>query len=693
MHTSNDELLNIGLSKLLKIKDSEIRIATLKQGYQAVDHGIHAGGAFSAVVPIVSLFYGGFINLDVEDPTRIGQDIFVLSKGHAVATMASVYANLGYFDPSILTNSRSVESILNGHPGPVLPGVLVATGPLGQGLAVAQGFAMAGKRDPEFNVFCVTGDGELQEGVAWEAIMHSPTRRLDNLCLLVDKNEGQLDNSDQLIFPMDNLPRQIESFGWRVLDVDGTSYSAMIDALETFAKPPRDGRPTAIVCNTKKGFGAFAQGLNKHKVTLAKDLYEQEMVLQTAQRKARVEEHQYFEKRLIAAGKNDIAQALRGRAKDMNLLIDARSEEKAAISRSVRLRRAPERNKSIRYDRAALPAFAMDAGVAASDVVKQCMSVFARDLKVVSVDADLGSTSGLEGGVSAVDQQRAFNVGVAESNMMCVGEAYAALGANAWVSTFCPFFDWKVLRRIAVGAQERAEAIQALDGWLSKGHGLDLTFLATAANFDTQTNGATHMGNDDAIVFSAIAGLNIIDVSCPNQLVGIMRWIMDGNRGLNYLRIMRAPSGVVYPAGVQFEYGKAYRPYGSADSKVNLVSSGRGVHEAIAAGKILEKKGIAVAVYDMPSFDPVTMSDLLGEDALMVVAEQNNGFIWHEIGRLLLRTSAAVKLDNCMAINVNKADGSYQYVHSATYGQLLSRFGLDPENMAEAVERRLEKKK
>ncbi len=119
-----------------------------------------------------------------------------------------------------------------------------------------------------------------------------------------------------------------------------------------------------------------------------------------------------------------------------------------------------------------------------------------------------------------MDQNRALNVGVAEANMMIIGEAFAALGCNAWVSTFCPFFDWKVLRRIAVGHQERLEAMEAPDGWLSEGHGLDLTFLATAANFETRTNGATHMGNDDITIFDGIGHLKIIDVSCPQQLLG-----------------------------------------------------------------------------------------------------------------------------------------------------------------------------
>ena len=183
----------------------------------------------------------------------------------------------------------------------------------------------------------------------------------------------------------------------------------------------------------------------------------------------------------------------------------------------------------------------------AAEIVTAAMKVFARDPAVVSVDADLASTSGLEAGVAAVDQRRALNVGVAEANMLCIGEGYAIQGFNAWVSTFCPFFDWKVMRRVAVGHQERLEAIAAADGWLSEGHGLDLTMLATAANFETRTNGATHMGNDDNTIFDGLAHLKIVDASCPQQLLAIMRWIMEGNRGLVYLRVMRTPSPVLYP--------------------------------------------------------------------------------------------------------------------------------------------------
>src|SRR5450755_3265381 len=118
----DDFRLRQAILRLLAVKDSDVRLLTLQQSRDAVDQGLHSGGAFSATIPMVALFYGGFLNLNINDPTSVPQDLFVLSKGHAVATLASIYADLGYFDRSLLKNSRSYESTLNGHPGPLLPG-------------------------------------------------------------------------------------------------------------------------------------------------------------------------------------------------------------------------------------------------------------------------------------------------------------------------------------------------------------------------------------------------------------------------------------------------------------------------------------------------------------------------------------------------------------------------------------------
>jgi transketolase C-terminal domain/subunit len=166
----------------------------------------------------------------------------------------------------------------------------------------------------------------------------------------------------------------------------------------------------------------------------------------------------------------------------------------------------------------------------ANKVIELSMKAFAQDERIYSVDSDLASTSGLQAGVGFVDKYRALNAGVAEANMMLLGEAFAILGGNAWVSTFCPFFDWKVMRRIAVGHQERLEVIAEKNGWLSEGHGLDLTMVATAADLETQSNGATHMGNDDVMLFNEVAQLKIINVSCPQQLLGVSKMDHGGKQ-------------------------------------------------------------------------------------------------------------------------------------------------------------------
>jgi transketolase len=688
--------LRDGMLKLLAIKDSDIRILTLEQSRDAIDKGLHSGGAFSAVLPLVALFYGGTIRLDVTNPTRRGQDIFTLSKGHAVAAMASIYAELGYFPASMLRGSRSHASLLNGHPGPVLPGVHIATGPMGQGIGVAQGFAIAGRANPRFDSYCMVGDGELQEGSCWEAIMYASQHGLDNFCVLVDRNNGQLDIHDRMLYPMPPLEEVFRSYGWNAFSVNAMEYDGVYSALQNFRYGARNGRPTVIVCNSKKGFGAFSDFLNKHKVTVPEALLTQELKLQQQQRKHRVDELVHFLDRL---GESSDAEQLRdlllGEAERMHLDVQ---EVKAPdfldqIMGPVLTRRVPERNKRIQYDASALPKLDRSKSYSAAEIVTAAMKVFAQDSRVMSVDSDLASTSGLEAGVAAVDQARALNVGVAEANMMLISEAFAALGYNAWCSTFCPFFNWQVLRRIAVGQQERVEAMHASDGWLSKGHGLDITFLATAANFETRTNGATHMGNDDATTFDGVAHLKIVDVSCPQQMLSIMRWTMEGNKGLTYVRVMRTPSAVLYDAEYEFEYGKGYVLRQSESDRAILISSGRGVHEAASAADACAKKGVNVMVVDMPSIDGDLLMNLYETGLPIIFAEQNNGYIWQNFLKVLYRYRSQANLgtlDRVQTINTLDAEGNKQFIHSATYEELIEVFGLSSTALAAAVQKVVE---
>ena len=682
----SDYALRDGLLKLLAIKDSDIRLLTLRQSAEAVDSGLHAGGAFSATIPMVALFYGGFLRLDIEDPTAPGQDIFTLSKGHAVATMASIYAELGYFDEKLLSGSRSHHSLLNGHPGPILPGVHIATGPMGQGIGVAQGFAIAGRQSPRFDSYAMVGDGELQEGSCWEVAMYAGQAHLDNLCVLVDRNYGQLDVHNRTLFPMPPLAECFRSFGWNAHNVDATQYDGVVAALERFRFGPRDGKPTAIICNTTKGYGAFSDGFNKHKITGTAGVLQQEIALQRDRRAARVLEFQQTLSRLrFEDDANTSVTLLTKAAEAMHL--DVAAEEMPQRVGPVLTKRVPPRNKAVRYDAAKLPVLDRAKQYAASDMVTAGMKVFAADARVVSIDSDLASTSGLEAGVGAVDQQRALNVGVAEANMMLIGEAMAALGRQVWTSTFCPFFNWQVLRRIAVGQQERLEAMAAPDGWLSEGHGLDLTFLATAADFETRTNGATHMGNDDLLTFDATAQVQIVNVSCPQQMLSLMRWTMEGNRGLLYIRVMRTPSAVLYGPDYQFEFGKGSVLRGDDSDTIVLISSGRGVHEALAAAELCAKDGVGVTVVDMPTIDDDLLVQLAGSGKTLVFAEQSNGYIWLNFGKVLYRHRDRIggKPGPVVTINTLDVGGKPQFIHSATYEELIEVFGLSAAALAQRV--------
>lgn len=693
--TTTDYLLRQGILKLLAIKDSDVRTLTLEQCRDAVDKSLHAGGAFSATIPLVALYYGGFINIDVADPTRRGQDLFVLSKGHAVAALASIYAELGYFDRSILANSRSYTSILNGHPGPILPGIHLATGPMGQGLAVAQGFAIAGRTSPRFDAYCICGDGEVQEGPIWETVMYAGQAHLDNLCVLIDRNNGQLDMANRMVFPMPELERVFASFGWEVQSVDATQYEPVYAALERFKFGPRNGKPMAIVCHATKGHGALSDFMNKHKVTVPDALLAQELRLQARQRDDRAAEYRAFHRSLDQhPGGRALQDTLADVARRMCLDIDRHPSGDLSLAPAVQpvvTRRVPPRQKRVTYDAGLLPRLDPKKEYAASDVVTQAMKVFARDPSVVSVDSDLASTSGLEAGVAAVDQRRALNVGVAEANMLGIGEAFAILGHQTWVSTFCPFFDWKVMRRVAVGHQERLEAIEAPEGWLSEGHGLDLVMLATAANFETRTNGATHMGNDDCTVFDGLAHIKIVDISCPQQMLAFMTWSMQGNRGLLYARVMRTPSAVLYGSDYTFEFGRGHVLREQADDRAIIVSAGRGVHEALAAAEICAKAGVAVGVVDMPSIDEALLLRLYDSGKIICLAEQNNGFILQNLMKVLFRhrRTGPNHLDRIVAINTLDADGRPRYIHSGTYEELTAAFGLTGAALARTITARV----
>jgi len=216
----------------------------------------HPGGALGAAEILATLYFRE-LRHDPAAPDWPDRDRFILSNGHLCAGLYSALARTGYFPPAELLTFRKLGSRLQGHPSRLdLPGVEASGGPLGQGLSVANGIALGLRvRGVPARVYCLVGDGELQEGQIWEAAMTAAHYRLDHVCMIVNDNGLQIDGATSLVKRVDPIARRFQAFGWRVQEIDGHDLGAITGAFQRFRKTR--GRPTAIVAKTVMGKGVF----------------------------------------------------------------------------------------------------------------------------------------------------------------------------------------------------------------------------------------------------------------------------------------------------------------------------------------------------------------------------------------------------------------------------------------------------
>lgn len=229
-----------------------IRLRDLQMVYEA---GIgHLGGEFSAIDILVTLYFS-ILRIDPTDPEAPDRDRFVLSKGHSAAALYATLAEAGFFDPDELSSFMAPLSRLNGHPDRTkVPGVETNTGPLGHGLPVAVGMALAARTDASSRrTYVLTGDGELQEGSMWEAAMAAGHYGLDNLVVIVDRNGLQQGDYTERTIRLEPLADKWRAFGWSVREVDGHDHGALHTALA--AVPFDAGRPSCLIANTHKAMG------------------------------------------------------------------------------------------------------------------------------------------------------------------------------------------------------------------------------------------------------------------------------------------------------------------------------------------------------------------------------------------------------------------------------------------------------
>lgn len=224
----------------------------------AVNSG-HPGGSLGCAEFLVALYQSVMERKEGFEMDGIDEDIFFLSNGHISPVFYSVLARSGYFPVSELATFRKINTRLQGHPTTHdhLPGIRMASGSLGQGLSVAIGAAQAKKlnKDNKF-VFALLGDGELQEGQNWEAIMYASAKKVDNLIAAIDLNGKQIDGSTDEVLPMGSLKAKFEAFGWNVLEVkEGNNLEAIVAGLNQAKSISGKEKPTVILLYTEMGNG------------------------------------------------------------------------------------------------------------------------------------------------------------------------------------------------------------------------------------------------------------------------------------------------------------------------------------------------------------------------------------------------------------------------------------------------------
>lgn len=214
----------------------------------------HPGGSLSAVEILTALYFDQ-MNIDPTNPKMEDRDRFVLSKGHAAPALYATLSERGYFDREELNHLRQIGSMLQGHPDmKKIPGVEMSTGSLGQGFSVACGMAMAAKLDnAPWNVYALLGDGEVQEGIIWEAAMSAAHYKLDNMIAFLDYNGLQIDGDVESVMNINPIEDKFKTFGWNVITIDGHDFDQIFAALD-MAKDTVD-KPTMIIAKTIKGKG------------------------------------------------------------------------------------------------------------------------------------------------------------------------------------------------------------------------------------------------------------------------------------------------------------------------------------------------------------------------------------------------------------------------------------------------------
>lgn len=555
----------------------------------------HPTSSLSAVELLTTLFFSGFYHFDLNNPHSLGNDRFILSKGHASPLLYSLYHAAGAIDYDKLLTLRKFESSLGGHPNPAFPYVEVATGSLGQGLSNGIGMALGIrlritngeliiKREPK--IFVLMGDSEMAEGQVWEAMEIASYYKLNNLVGIIDVNRlGQRGETEEG-WDIYDYQKKAEAFGWETIVIDnGHNIDEIKKAYEFIekARTTKDQKPIMIIARTVKGKGvSFLEDKeNWHGKAL------DNKQLKTALKEL-----------------GEIDHKIRGIIKKPQFKIyDIKAKKNVSGLDSVIEKLNLYNLSSIIYD--------LKSGYATREAYGDALVKLGRENpNLVVLDAEVANST-YENKFQKQFPSRFFEMFIAEENMMGVALGLSKIGFIPFVSTFAAFLT-QTYDQVRMAQYSFA----------------DIKIVGSHAGVSIGQDGPSQMGLEDIAMFRSI--LNSV-VFYPSDNVSTLKLtrVMSENKGIFYLRTTRAKTPILYDNHEEFKIGglKIHQTK-NLKSKNNtvIISAGITLHEAIKAQKHLARKGVRTTVVDLYSVKPLDKKTLLflTKDAKSIVVVEDH---------------------------------------------------------------------
>ncbi len=531
----------------------------------------HPTSSMSAA-DLLAVLVGRHLRYDWDEPANPANDHLIFSKGHASPLLYSVYKAVGKSSLSKEPHDRlppSSRSRLEGHPTPVLPGVDVATGSLGQGLPDAVGVALAGKYLDEspFRVWVLCGDSEMAEGSIWEALDKASHYKLSNLIAMVDVNRlGQRGPTD-LSWDLETYSRRVSAFGARVFVVDGHDV-ADIDKAMTHARDTTSEQPTVILARTIKGRG-FSEVEDRegwHGKPFPPEMAERAII--------------------ELGGERDLI--VRGPKPDQAAATARADKSGAAVT---------------------LPVFALGDKVATRKAYGEALTALGARRDVVAMDGEV-SNSTFADEFAQKYPERYFEMYIAEQQLVAAAVGFSVRGYRPFASTFAAFFTraYDFIRMAAIS--------QA-----------NICLVGSHAGVEIGADGPSQMALEDLAMMRAVQGSTVLYPSDATSAAALVQAMADRD-GVVYMRTTRGAYPVLYEPRETFPVGGSKVLRATDADQVTLIGAGVTLHECLAAADQLKADGLSARVIDVYSVKPIDTDTLTAAAAAtggrLVVAEDHH---------------------------------------------------------------------